>query len=154
MHYPDLTSSFYETGPEATYVSNTQAYYVGWLAPEEGHEVPTGPAPEGFVEALNWAVQNKGVGGPFHDGDGYRGFHSCALSECPGGRGSTGSFDVTIPSEDGGYFVPALIGHYVEHHQYLPPAEFVECVLNHWQKRQSLRESQGTRGVIRRMLNG
>lgn len=153
MYFPDLTSSFYEDAPHAQYVSRTPAVYVGWLAPEEGHEVQTGPVPEDFVEALRWAIKQKSEGGPFHDGMGTRGFHTCMLSECPKGRESGGGYHLTIPGEKRDYYVPVLIRHYVEHHQYQPPQEFVEAVMAHWREHKGIQENQGARDVIRRMLH-
>ncbi len=155
-YFPDLASAQFtpeSQGARQSYSTQQPSAYVGWLAPEEGHEVNIGPTPEGFVEALHWATKRQEEGGPFHDGMAHRGCHYCALCEKMA-RG--GNYTVTIPGHRD-FFVPSLIGHYVERHNYKPPKVFVDVVMAHhrdWKLKQApqIVEGQGTRGVVRRML--
>jgi hypothetical protein len=128
MHYPDLTP--YEYGradPCATVVN------IGWLSIE--HSFPKGDVSADFVRTLRRLVAS-----PVNL---YRGSHLCEFCPpppkelSPGGTwmvkpplGTTGNGEIRVSGLDGTVYVaPVLIAHYVEAHQYVPPAEFVDAVM-------------------------
>ncbi|MCX4824617.1 hypothetical protein OG883_33135 [Streptomyces sp. NBC_01142] len=63
-----------------------------------------------------------------------RGYHFCPW--CPARRvgarvdGPRGSAEIRVEGNGVAYAAPELIAHYVEVHDYLPPADFVEAVLS------------------------
>jgi hypothetical protein len=124
--YPDLSQ--YSYAPESIPPGQT-ILNVGWLG--SGHDFPTGDSPGGFLDTL---------------ADGHartRGWHGCNLPhaeqleypctiEVDGNQVPLGSAEVRVISEDGTVLsAPNLVWHYIDYHQYLPPAEFVEAVLAH-----------------------
>lgn len=123
-HYKDLSP--YEYSDEQG--EGTGPLNVGWLA--EGHEVPVGDVPEGFVEALlELAKDTVNV---------YRGVHFCDF--CPTFQDARmnvrfrdvfiGSGEIHVRGREGRVYVaPALVVHYVADHGYRPPPEFVDAVL-------------------------
>jgi hypothetical protein len=56
-----------------------------------------------------------------------RGAHNCALCGRASGNGEYHAYN---PRTDRIYIAPALILHYIQAHQYVPPKEFVEAVLH------------------------
>ncbi len=110
---------------------STRAYFVhgervraiGWL---EGHEpFVRGPVSVAFLAVLKAHVAAA------HQVVLFRGLHSCSL--CPDGlraydRERAGYRNLLIPTGGLLYVAPELIAHYVEHHGYRPPEEFVAAV--------------------------
>jgi hypothetical protein len=127
MFFADLTP--YEYGYEER---RSNVLNVGWLA--RGHVFPTGPVPDDFVNALR-----KLIASPDNL---YRGYHTCEF--CPDPPivvGPTGQRVHSPPGETMGngeirvagprghiYVAPVLIAHYVQRHNYLPPAVFTRAV--------------------------
>ena len=129
--YPDLSQ--YSYGPES--IPPGQAILnVGWL--DSGHDFPTGDPPTGFLDTLAKLCLGYGHART-------RGWHGCNLPhaeqleypctiEVDGNKVSLGSAEIRVFSEDGTVLsAPNLVWHYIDYHQYLPPAEFVEAVLAH-----------------------
>ncbi|WP_443732558.1 DUF7919 family protein [Yinghuangia soli] len=102
---------------------------VGWLdadVPQHADAVP-----EDVVEKLRLLVLTQRINGTC-------GLHFCGF--CPPdvdevaredlGRVPSGSAEIRVASPCGSfaYAAPSLIGHYVEDHGYVPPAEFVDAV--------------------------
>jgi hypothetical protein len=127
MYYPDLTP--YDYGM----TEHKDALNVGWL--EEGKPFTTGDFPEKsqLLEKLKtWPIENK-----------YRGWHSCEFCD-PYERkidstGEMGTFIVPDRNGNGEYIAkyngkvyaaPTLVAHYIAAHNYLPPKEFIEAVIN------------------------
>jgi len=127
MHFDDLTPFTYSSSEPSASVLN-----VGWLG--EGHDFPVAAPHPGLVSALRTLVAN-----PVNL---YRGAHQCEF--CPstppekrnGMLWSTapeeilGNGEIHVSGQDGiKYVAPVLIRHYVEVHQYSPPAAFVQACL-------------------------
>jgi hypothetical protein len=95
---------------------------VGWLHPD--YPFSKGEVPTDFVsrlrqftsrwgdsvDALNWGVA--------------AGIHTC---EFCGKVHASGTFGVMTSRQV--YYVPEMIGHYIEAHSYAPPAEFIAAVM-------------------------
>jgi hypothetical protein len=94
---------------------------VGWLDRE--HPFPTGETTEAFRIALRRLCE-KPVGLA-------RGFHVCQFCDIKPEDADPlqGNGQIGVPARGGRvFFAPTMIGHYVEVHHYLPPAEFIEAV--------------------------
>jgi hypothetical protein len=129
MHYLDLTP--YEYGREAP---RPNVLNVGWLSIE--HPFQKGEVSVDFLRTLQRLVTS-----PVNL---YRGSHLCEFCPPPpkelsaGGAvwvlkppaGTTGNGEIRVPGLNGlVYVAPVLVAHYVEAHQYVPPAEFVDAVM-------------------------
>jgi hypothetical protein len=137
VHYEDLTP--YAYAPDPRHDSAEPPLNVGWL--ENGHAFPTGPAPEGLVAALLKRCQaptNLMRGIHFCDlcerlePDGYRIlWRELTTFERDGKAAHVGNGEIRVVGTSGTvYASPTLIIHYVADHGYLPPADFIEGVLN------------------------
>lgn len=128
MYFPDLSPYKYFESDRAPNVLN-----IGWLG--GAHAYPQGQPPEGFLERL-WIFCRESV-------NRLRGFHVCELCPRPEGyppmlqmqySGEAlwlGSAEAWAFGDDGMvYAAPDMIFHYVVDHGYLPPAAFVQAVLN------------------------
>ncbi len=94
---------------------------VGWL--QNGKPYTKGETPQIVVEKINEIGQKSEV---------YQlwfGYHECDF--CDFVNISLGAKTIMIAYKNKIYFVPGLITHYIEKHQYLPPDEFIEAVLNY-----------------------
>jgi hypothetical protein len=96
---------------------------VGWLQPD--HPFPRATLPTEFVSriqdfARRWGSSVAALGWCVAGG-----IHTCEF--CDKARAS-GTFGV--PAGNRIFYVPEMIAHYVEHHQYAPPAEFVTAVMD------------------------
>ena len=115
MYYEDLTP--YEYGCNTKNVFN-----IGWL--EKGHEFPTGDFPE--KERVLYKLKNKKKAWLC------KGSHECDFCEkspYKNGirtRGPNGNGEYRF----GKYSAPALIRHYIKKHNYKPPQEFIDAVIN------------------------
>jgi hypothetical protein len=128
MHFPDLTPYEYFRGE-----SNANAVNVGWLS-------VTAPFPKGGVSAEFVHRLRRLTTSPVNL---TRGSHLCELCPPPPKvlnsagcwtlnppPGTYGNGEIRVPGSNGAiYAAPILILHYVEAHQYVPPAEFVDAVL-------------------------
>jgi hypothetical protein len=123
MYYPDLSPyAYFRTEPAESVVN------VGWLSRDHGFA--TGAVPEEFVIALRRLVK-----APVNLS---RGFHFCELCPPPAHglefldpiSETIGNGEIRVPGDRGRTLVaPVLVLHYVEAHQYQPPAEFIRaCV--------------------------
>ncbi len=106
---------------------------VGWLA--KGHDFPRGALPSGFLERLLERCRHPAIR--------HCGGHLCEF--CPsleharaagdvelanGERVFVGSGFIRVHPKQGIAFVaPTLVFHYVKDHGYLPPARFIEAVM-------------------------
>ena len=124
-YYPDLSA--YDYSPDQGDLIN-----VGWLG--VGHEFPTGDVSTDIRNSLiELAYESRNV---------MRGFHYCEFcdEESPiTVEGSTsdghyfrtflGTGEIRIHTASGrAYAAPTLLVHYIDAHQYLPPAEFIAAV--------------------------
>lgn len=113
MYFDDLSPYTYNPLPSGT------GKNVGWLASD--HPFETGPVPNRFLNILRGKAArrvNPGVS-----------YHPCDICGS-GDPGSRGRGEIHVYGEDGTlYIAPTLIVHYVGVHQYLPPQEFIDAVL-------------------------
>jgi hypothetical protein len=128
MYFADLTPYQYGlTAPEPGVVN------VGWLSSICAH--PKGSCPDEFVVRLEQLVRS-----PIKL---HRGRHVCELCPPPpvimrnGQRfvepleQTMGNGQIRITGRDGSIFAaPVLIVHYIKEHDYLPPKQFIEAVLD------------------------
>ncbi len=119
-YFEDLSINTYTSAAESGRLS------VGWLA--EGKPFHTGRTSEAFRSALDDLCRNHAKSFCF-------GYHVCEF--CPDGSvedsyfTSMGNGEIEIRSANGTWYVaPCLIIHYVAEHDYCPPSEFIEAVLN------------------------
>lgn len=117
-YYEDLT-------PYNYHHYSVKELNVGWL--EKEHEFNTGNVPEGFLDRLK-TISNK----PMFQTRGFQLCHFCKEQIVDNKiKCATSSNEIRIVSADGKiYASPMMIIHYVESHNYLPPQEFVDAVMN------------------------
>jgi hypothetical protein len=133
VHYPDLTPYEYSKRKEPA------ALNVGWLDAE--HEFSKGKVPNEIVEQLKLFAKK-----PVNQ---TRGFHVCQFcqNESVGisakdkkdfwewyermiKAGAASSAEIRVVAKSGRiYAAPILICHYIEVHNYQPPQEFIEAVM-------------------------
>lgn len=116
MWYEDLTECDY-FGEE--YSKTLIA--VGWL--ENGKPYRKGESPKGILEKLYEFSKTPGMYEMF------LGYHICDF--CDFVNVNLGATAILIAHKNKVYICPALIIHYIESHQYLPPSEFIEAVENY-----------------------
>src|SRR3712207_3644799 len=104
-HIPDMT------------VLESDLVAVGWLHPD--HSFPRGAVPPEFVVRLKEIARRWGDSINTLGWGATGGYHTC---EFCGKALGTGTFGV--PTGNQLFFVPEMIAHYVERHEYAPPAEF------------------------------
>ena len=107
-----------DLGTECQLARGPDIRAVGWLSAH--HEYPRGPVPPDFEDALR-----KHLSDPWqrvHAG----GFHACELCR---GEPYRESLNLLIPTDTVIYIAPAMIGHTIADHDYLPPDEFIDAVL-------------------------
>lgn len=125
-YFPDLSEYAY-----AVRVHLPNVLHVGWLEPE--HSFETGPVEPAILEKLLHLAEH-------HRAHQMRGYQLCRLSPECRARGydddvephrmSLGSAEVWIrdPTSHVIYASPCLIVHYIQHHAYRPPDEFMRAV--------------------------
>ncbi|MDY7091647.1 MAG: hypothetical protein SX243_01610 [Acidobacteriota bacterium] len=119
-YFRDLTTHTYTAGEEESGVLN-----VGWLGEERPY--PTGQTFPEFHQALEEICARPIL---LH-----RGFHDCEF--CPQDSNvnppwsTIGNGQIRVLGQNGvWYSAPTMVHHYVTKHNYKPPEEFVEAVLN------------------------
>lgn len=123
-YFADLSPYEYASDPDP-------AYNVGWL--DESTPFPTGPTSNAFRQKLLSYCQ------PEYVVQRYMGYHTCQFCaeskpvvqvEWEGGRFALGDGEIRVIGTGVVYAAPTLIYHYVADHDYAPPQEFVQAVLN------------------------
>lgn len=111
MYYEDLT-------PYEYFAKDlVKCLNVGWL--EKGKYFPVGKPSKEFLERLDDYEEKR-----YYQ---TKGLHSCQFCE----ENVHSSNEIRVVGKDGKvYASPRLIFHYVKTHDYLPPSEFIEAVLN------------------------
>jgi hypothetical protein len=114
VYYADLTPFEYGNHecPEKAEILN-----IGWLGDKVESQGIASPI---FLNALKYLVQNK-------INTRYRGTHTCEIC---GSMNYRGNGQIQVQGEGNKWYVaPAMIVHYVEDHEYMPPQEFIEAVI-------------------------
>ena len=124
MYFADLTTYEFLRNEPAT-------LNVGWL--DAKHEFLQGKVSDVVIERLK-SLAKKPVNQA-------RGFHLCPFCKNESGDanahtermikiGATGSAEIRVCRKDGQtYAAPVLICHYIEAHNYQPPEEFINAVM-------------------------
>jgi len=127
MHFADLTTCSYHTGPFDAGNWAVPLRAIGWL--EGTHPFATGEVPPLWLSRLRTLIaQSRDEYRQF----GFRGIHTCSL--CASGSRTSPSEpgwsqeNLFVPGVDAVYLCPSGILHYIEDHSYLPPTEFLEAV--------------------------
>jgi hypothetical protein len=92
---------------------------VGWI---EGDDLlrNSGKVPPELVKLLKqYEVQNR-----------CRGFHMCEYCSEWGTEVGMGNGEIWVVKGETLYIAPYLIIHYIEEHNYQPPEEFIDAVIN------------------------
>lgn len=116
MWFEDLT--------ECDYFSNLikqKPLAVGWL--ENGKPYEQGQTPQEIIDKTYGFTKTPGMFVYFC------GYHVCDF--CDYVNIELGAQTILIAYKGQIYICPALVVHYMESHSYLPPAEFIEAVLNY-----------------------
>ena len=124
MYFRDLSKYDYHNQ------FNEEAINVGWLG--QPHSFETGEVSEEFLERL-WAYLRYPVRI-------FRGFHTCEFCktnkyDClrvkyKGEERKVGYYEIRVFSKDGKvYAAPSMILHYIMEHNYMPPEEFINAVI-------------------------
>ena len=121
-YFDDLTPHTYYKNHIGTFCGEHPEFLnIGWL---EGARDYT----SGVTDAALLIRLKELISVPFAY---HYGFHFCDLPPCDG-RGEHGTGSVVVCSHAGKWYAaPVLITHYVEAHEYRPPDEFIDAVLNH-----------------------
>jgi hypothetical protein len=134
MYYPDLTPYEFLVDYRAP---NT--FTIGWL--DTQHPFPTQKASEELLDALFERCLHPEVR--------TMGFHICEFCDEQtrrlglevrrnGREARLGSAEIAVQSKDGKiYAAPNLIYHYVASHDYDPPREFVDALLEQFRRSQT-----------------
>jgi len=94
--------------------------FVGWLGTFRFHS--TGATEATFLERLHALSESPPL---LH-----RGFYSCRKGRCKFSlRSAPGIGEIVIDGPSSVYLAPSLISHYVAHHRYCPPREFIDAVM-------------------------
>ena len=104
-----------DLSPRSSAEDDNEMVSVGWL--DSFHAFPTGRTSPPF----RWRLRTLAI----HPLNPSKGSHACDFC---GKAWGGGAFVFEGPSRS--YFCPEMITHYVDEHDYLPPAEFVEAVMS------------------------
>lgn len=131
MHYSDLSRYTYATNSGRPLVGTApQSLNVGWL--EATYPFSKGDVTDNFMVRL-WTLCRTPV-------NLMRGFHECDFCSDPtlaylktyqgDEELGMGNGEIWAFGGDGNVYVaPTLIYHYITHHQYQPPEQFIQAVL-------------------------
>lgn len=126
MYYPDLSDYVYFEG-----ISFPDVINVGWL--DEKHKIATGTCESRIIDKLVALTLEEGNIQSVVNV--MRGVHSCPFCGKRdiwvgrnGRKALLGNAELWIPSTRKIYVAPNLIIHYIDEHQYRPPAEFLDAV--------------------------
>lgn len=107
-YYDDLTPYQYDS---IKWMKNP--VNIGWL--DDGKDYPKGEVPDGFL--------NKLASAPCcHH---HKGSHSCPF--CNRSRSSEVNY---VVGDKITYVFPNMLSHYISKHEYKPPQEFIDAVMN------------------------
>ena len=119
-YYPDLTRfeyPFQEMISKGKYPKTAIPFVnIGWLG--AGHNYPRGETEIVFRERLAFFCRTHA------EWVYWAGFHTCEF--CGKARGSC---EIRVVGKEKLYVAPVLVHHYVVVHEYRPPEEFIQAVL-------------------------
>jgi hypothetical protein len=103
-------------------VLDSDTVATGWLHPD--HSFPQGTVPPEFLARLREFARQWGSSIEALGWGAAGGYHTCEFCGKAWGSGTIG-----VPAGDRLFYIPEMIAHYVEQHEYAPPAEFIAAVL-------------------------
>jgi len=112
---------FQDMGTESMIAEGDHIRAIGWLSNKTPFR--TGEVPPEFLERLKEFCRRWEDGLESLAWGIFMGAHSCELCHRFNASGYIG-----IPAGDVLYAAPEMVGHYVEAHQYSPPAVFIQAV--------------------------
>jgi hypothetical protein len=115
-------SFFPDMGQRTLVAEGGHVRAIGWLHPD--HPYPKGVVPEAFLSRLREFANRSSRSAEALYFGGFGGFHTCEFCDNAHGIGNFG-----VLSGDLLFVAPEMVVHYVERHEYCPPAEFVAAVL-------------------------
>lgn len=124
-YFKDLQLIRYHEGCHDAVNWKSPLLAIGWL--ERPHEFPQGNCPNEVLLKISELRQQ------FRDAfpaDSFRGLHDCSICEAPEDHLLESHINLFIPGDNVIFDVPGRIDHFIESHQYLPPIEFIEALLN------------------------
>jgi hypothetical protein len=127
MHFDDLEPCLYDHGRLDASAWAVPLRAIGWL--EATHNFTSGDVPVGLVVRLAQLVEQTRRAFPQYA---FRGVHECSLcvEKCPSTRTPGWSQEnLIIPGEGQIFAAPGGVVHYIEHHRYQPPDEFINAAL-------------------------
>jgi len=114
---------FSDLGRKTLVADGEHVRAVGWLHPD--HPFSRGAVPPEFVVRLKeFMTRPSSRDDDFHF-PGFGGIHACEFCGKAHGGGNLG-----VPSENLLYIFPDMLVHYIEAHDYKPPAEFITALLH------------------------
>jgi len=123
-YYPDLSQCSYFGSEEAD-----KLVAVGWL--DQAHPYRRGAANERFIDKLSDLLVEPWA--PMY----LLGYADCPFCQLPSYRIAfngksidVGSLNLFVPGSGFLFVAPSMILHYVISHNYLPPREFCDAILN------------------------
>ena len=115
-YYKDLSPCLYFDRSPYVY-GFKKLYAIGWI--DKGKPYNKGSVSPEFLMKIKSFIDNPHVGMP------YMGFHRCFLCST-----FLGDDELFIVGKNKIYVCPDSIDHYIEKHEYLPPQEFIDAVMN------------------------
>ncbi len=128
MYFHDLSFYSYFVKKPLADVRN-----VGWL--DANHSYPKGLCSPDICEIVHALLYDK-VPGVYAHVNPIRGSHPCNLCKESESLSDAelelviGSSEIWIPSAEGIFASPSMILHYMSHHNYFPPNEFLAAVMS------------------------
>ena len=116
-------SYFPDMGHVSMVASGKHVRAIGWLSSNQPYT--TGDVSADFIRRLKeFAARSAESAEELYFGA-FGGFHTCEFCRRVRGIGNFG-----VPRDSLLFIAPEMIVHYIEHHGYAPPHEFVEAVLH------------------------
>jgi len=116
-YFKDLSTKNYFDKDGPYFYGFKKLYSIGWI--DEGKPYNKGKVPKEFIQKLKELIKTPHIGMP------YRGYHNCYFCD-----ETLGDDELFILGKNKIYVCPDSIDHYIEKHNYCPPKEFINAVMN------------------------
>ena len=115
-------SFFPDLGTTTLLVSGDHVRAIGWLHPD--HPYTEGQVSAEFLERLKEFVSQSSESASALFFGAFGGFHTCEFCGWAPGHANFG-----VPDGEILYVAPEMVVHYIQEHDYCPPAAFVRAVM-------------------------